>query len=236
MGTQVENTAPDLPPIVLLVENDPDTRSLFDTALQFAGIWVAQTADPADALEYATDLRPDTVLMELAIPKLSDGVELARALRQNPRTAETPLVAVTSLDAQAVRAATPLFTTVFYKPIHLEHMVRRVRWLSARAAVLSERSARARARGPALTSKAQELVQQSRELRRQRREISLELQDQIASSSVVRSCPRCRKPLLFSERRVLDGTTFDYFLPCRNGCGLFCYDHSRRTLVTLVGG
>jgi hypothetical protein len=135
-----------------------------------------------------------------------------------------------------VRTATPLFTTVFHKPIRLDHLVRRVRWLSARAAVLAERSARARARGPALKSQARELVGQSRELQRQRKEISLELQAQVAPEATVRICPGCRKPLLFSERRLLDGTTFDYYLPCRNGCGLFCYDHSRRTLITLVGG
>jgi hypothetical protein len=145
-------------------------------------------------------------------------------------------MAVTSLEPNAVRPAAPLFTTVFHKPIRLEYMVRRVRWLSARSAVLSERSARARARGPALTSQARELVDQSRELRRQRKEISLELQAQVAPASTARNCPGCRKPLRFSERRVLEGTTFDYYLPCRHGCGLFCYDHSRRILVTLVGG
>jgi DNA-binding response OmpR family regulator len=236
MNTQVENPQSSLPPIVLLLEDDADTRELYQTALQFAGLWVAQTADPADALEYAGELRPDTVLMELAIPRLADGVDLARALRANPRTAETPLVAVTNLQPHTVRAAAPLFTTIFYEPIRLEHMVRRVRWLSARAAVLSERSARAQARGPALTSKAHELVDRARELRRQRQEISLELQAQITPVPTVRNCPRCRKPLRFTERRVLEGTTFDYYLPCRNGCGLFCYDHSRRTLITLVGG
>ena len=234
MDPQVDNTSSSLPPIVLLVEDDPDTRELYDSALRVAGLWVDQTADPADALDHAMDLRPDTVLMDLEIPKLSDGFELARALRENARTAETPLVAVTALDPRAVRAAAPLFTTVFYKPVRLERMVRRVRWLSTRAAVLKERGARVRPGGPALTSKAHELIDRTRALERERLEISLDSQGQLATASTVRTCPRCRKPLLFAERRMLEGATFDYYSPCRNGCGLFSYDHSRRRMITLV--
>jgi hypothetical protein len=55
------------------------------------------------------------------------------------------------------------------------------------------------------------------------------------AASTVRTCPKCHKTLVFSERRSLEGTTFDYYSPCRNGCGLYCYDPSRRKMVTLVG-
>jgi hypothetical protein len=59
--------------------------------------------------------------------------------------------------------------------------------------------------------------------------------DRSMAASTVRTCPKCHKTLVFSERRSLEGTTFDYYSPCRNGCGLYCYDPSRRKMVTLVG-
>ena len=120
METQNPNPVSGVPPIVLLVEGDAETRDLYETALEFAGLWVAKVADADAALEYAIDLRPDAVLMDIAIPSVDDGLELARALRENSRIVETPIVAVTGLDPARVEADSGLFATVFYKPVRLD--------------------------------------------------------------------------------------------------------------------
>ncbi len=98
METEAPYPSIGVPPIVLLVEDDADTRDLYQTALGFAGLWVAQAADADDALEYAIDLRPDSVLMDIALPAPGDGFGLARALRESTRFSETPIVAVTGLE------------------------------------------------------------------------------------------------------------------------------------------
>jgi len=228
---------PGVPPIVLILEDDADTRALYEAALGFAGLWVAQAAVTDDALEYAIDLRPDTVVMDVALPKVDDGLELARALRESSRLAETPIVAVADVAAAKVLVDTQLFTTIFYKPVKLDQMVRRVKWLSVGSAVLRERSERAPAQAPQVVARTTELRDLSP--RREQRSstllgVSAEASESPAASATVRACPKCRKPLFFSEQRTLDGTTFDYYAPCRSGCGLFCYDHSSRRVITLV--
>jgi len=221
-----------VPPIVLVVEDDPDTRNLYQTAFDTAGLWVAHAADAADGLEYAMDLRPDSVVMDIAIPSIEDGLTLARAFRQNPKTADTPLIAVTGVQPAKLSPYAGLFTKLFFKPVRLDHMVRQVSWLSSRSAVLRERSDRARARVPALLAKSTELLlRSSRLVERSPDDVAGFTED----ASTFRTCPKCQKPLVFSERRSLDGTTFDYYSPCRVGCGLFCYDHSCRNMITLVG-
>jgi CheY-like chemotaxis protein len=58
---------------------------------------VARTAE--DGLTLAAKEPPDLVLMDLQLPGI-DGMEALRRLRQNPRTADIPVVAVT---AQAMK-------------------------------------------------------------------------------------------------------------------------------------
>ena len=236
METEVPNSPDGVPPIVLLVEDDADTRDLYQTALGFAGLWVAQAADADDALEYAIDLRPDAVLMDIALPAPGDGFGLARALRESTRFSDTPIVAVTGLEPGKLGVDADLFSAIFYKPVPLDKLVRRVKWLSLKSSVLRERSTRARARVPRLVAKSTELINRSARISEKRLGLLGGSSDEASlASTIVRTCPKCRKPLLFSEQRTLDGTTFDYYAPCRNGCGLFCYDHSRRSMVTLVG-
>ena len=231
----------DLPPIVLLVEDDPETQDLYEAAFGSAGLWVATSVDADDALEYALDLGPDSVVMDIAIPAVGDGLGLVRALRENARFAETPIVAVTGLAAARLEVDAELFTTIFYKPVRLDQMVRRVKWLSHRSAVLRDRSEAARARVPGLLARSNALFSRSIRLGEERRGVVSDRSAAEAAAAdppevpTVRSCPKCRKALLFSERRPLDGTTFDYYAPCRNGCGLFFYDHSRRKMISLLG-
>jgi CheY-like chemotaxis protein len=82
-------------PLVLLVEDDRDGRLMFATWLEGAGFRVEQAHNGLQALERAFDLRPDAILTELHIPGI-DGYELTRRLKRDPRTADTPIVAVTA--------------------------------------------------------------------------------------------------------------------------------------------
>jgi two-component system, cell cycle response regulator DivK len=81
-------------PLVLLVEDDRDGRLMFARWLEGAGFRVEQAHNGLQALERAFDLRPDAILTDLHIPGI-DGYELTKRLKTDPRTAETPIVAVT---------------------------------------------------------------------------------------------------------------------------------------------
>lgn len=86
--------------IVLLVEDDQDGRRMYADWLTEAGFFVDQAHNGLQALERAFDSRPDVVVADLNIPGI-DGFELTRRLKQDPRTATIPVLAVTGYVAFA---------------------------------------------------------------------------------------------------------------------------------------
>ena len=87
----------DARPIVLLVEDDQDGRRLYADWLTEAGFLVDQAHNGLQALERAFDTRPNVVVTDLNIPGI-DGFELTRRLKQDPRTCDVPVLAVTGYE------------------------------------------------------------------------------------------------------------------------------------------
>jgi CheY-like chemotaxis protein len=85
--------------VILVVEDNERNLKLLRDVLEYAGYEVraAQTAE--DGIALAVSKPPDLVLMDLQLPGI-DGMEALRRLREDPRTAAIPVVAVT---AQAMR-------------------------------------------------------------------------------------------------------------------------------------
>lgn len=90
----------DTDPSVLLVEDDLDGRRLYAEWLTGAGFRVAEAHNGLQALERALDSRPDVVVTDLNIPGI-DGFELTRRLKQDARTRDIPVLAVTGYAAFA---------------------------------------------------------------------------------------------------------------------------------------
>jgi CheY-like chemotaxis protein len=80
--------------LVLVVEDYQDAREMYAAYLQFSGFEVAEAANGVEAVEMATELVPDIVLMDLALPRM-DGWEATRRLKADPRTRHIPVVALT---------------------------------------------------------------------------------------------------------------------------------------------
>lgn len=87
-------------PSVLLVEDDIAGRRMYAEWLTGAGFRVAQAHNGLQALERALDSLPDVVVTDLNIPGI-DGFELTRRLKQDPRTCDIPVLAVTGYAAFA---------------------------------------------------------------------------------------------------------------------------------------
>jgi two-component system cell cycle response regulator DivK len=85
--------------VILVVEDNERNLKLLRDVLEYAGydVRVARTAE--DGITSAVSEPPDLVLMDLQLPGI-DGTEALRRLRENPRTADIPVVAVT---AQAMK-------------------------------------------------------------------------------------------------------------------------------------
>jgi two-component system cell cycle response regulator DivK len=108
----------DASPSVLLVEDDPEGRRLYAEWLTEAGFRVEQAHNGLQALDRAFGSRPDVVVTDLDIPGI-DGFELTRRLKQDLRTCEIPVLAITGYAAFAsdpVRALRAGCDAVLPKP------------------------------------------------------------------------------------------------------------------------
>ena len=120
-------------PSVLLVEDDRDGRLLFAEWLEQAGFRVSQAHNGLQALERAVETTPDVVVTDLNIPGI-DGFELTRRLKQDPRTRDVPVLAVTGYAAFAAdpsRAHRAGCQAVLAKPCTAEDLETAVRRLIA---------------------------------------------------------------------------------------------------------
>ncbi|HXH02101.1 MAG TPA: response regulator [Candidatus Competibacteraceae bacterium] len=82
---------------ILLVEDNPDNRDLVFAFLD-ALYDIRACVDGFEALEALapnSGYRPDLLLCDISLPGM-DGVELLRTLRQDPRLAGIPAIALTS--------------------------------------------------------------------------------------------------------------------------------------------
>ncbi|HEX8692551.1 MAG TPA: response regulator [Longimicrobium sp.] len=80
----------------MLVEDDPDHRTIYRTMLQASGYEVVEALEGGEAVRMATDHPPDLILMDLGVPGI-DGLEATRRLKREPRTSKVPVVALTAL-------------------------------------------------------------------------------------------------------------------------------------------
>lgn len=91
---------------ILLVEDNPDDELLAMRALKKNNILneVRVAHDGAEALDYLEGLNgdealPELILLDLQLPKVN-GLEVLKAIRQNPRTQLLPVVILTSSDEE----------------------------------------------------------------------------------------------------------------------------------------
>jgi two-component system, cell cycle response regulator DivK len=84
---------------ILVVEDNERNLKLLRDVLEYAGYDVRVARTGEEGVTLAVKEPPDLVLMDLQLPGI-DGVEVLRQLRESPRTADIPVVAVT---AQAMK-------------------------------------------------------------------------------------------------------------------------------------
>jgi CheY-like chemotaxis protein len=84
----------DTGPLVLIVDDVQDNRTIYVLFLKFSGFRIAEAENGEDALRKATALLPDVIVMDLSLPVM-DGWEATRRLKRDPRTKKIPVVALT---------------------------------------------------------------------------------------------------------------------------------------------
>ena len=120
------------PPVVLVVDDNDDTREMYAHLLRSAGFEVKLAASGEEALA-AAGARPGVIIMDLAMPGLN-GWEATRRLKTGECTKDIPIIVLTAHDMDhyrdvAVAAGCDAFLS---KPCAIEELVAAVRRALAR--------------------------------------------------------------------------------------------------------
>jgi CheY-like chemotaxis protein len=83
-------------PKILLVEDDNNLREIFQMRLQAEGYATAVAADGEEGLVVAMKEKPDLVIADVMMPKLS-GFEMIENLRSSPEMKDTKVIMMTAL-------------------------------------------------------------------------------------------------------------------------------------------
>jgi CheY-like chemotaxis protein len=81
---------------VLVVDDVPDARDVLARLLKLGGFQTVTAEDGYEALAAVKAQAPDLVLLDLAMPRM-DGVEVLKALRDDPSWKHLPVVLFTAV-------------------------------------------------------------------------------------------------------------------------------------------
>jgi len=118
---------------VLIVDDDPDIRTVLELALMHAGFQTIEAHDGMQALELARTEHPDVVLLDVMMPRL-DGMSVLRELRTDPRTAHLPVLLLTALSQpeDAISGLEAGADDYITKPFHRDEVVARIHAVNRR--------------------------------------------------------------------------------------------------------
>ncbi len=121
---------PKAPARILIADDNPQGVELLEAYLGDGPYEIRTAADGEETLQQVAAWRPDLILLDIMMPKIS-GFEVCKRLRADPATRDVGVLMITALDQpsdmdRAVEAGTDEFIT---KPIHKDGLLLRVRSL-----------------------------------------------------------------------------------------------------------
>jgi DNA-binding response OmpR family regulator len=88
------------PSRILLVEDDDSLASVYMARLQAEGFEVRRVANGEDALATAISYKPNLVLLDIMMPKVS-GFDVLDILRNTPETTDLKIIMLTALSQES---------------------------------------------------------------------------------------------------------------------------------------
>src|SRR5215472_2057276 len=109
-------------PLVLIIEDHEETRTVYAACLRAEGWVVEEARDGSEGVRRALTLRPDAILLDVEMPVL-DGAGAARQLRWHPATKQIPIVVVTAHAERFAEGDRKLFAHFLHKPCMTHELV-----------------------------------------------------------------------------------------------------------------
>src|SRR4051812_41363714 len=182
-----QNSSPELPPIVLLVDEHHASLDRYARCLEDAGLWVAVTRIAGEALAAAEELKPDIIVADAdddGDPGSSE--RIVEAIKHHTALGRVPIILLTSNPDAPIEA-----DSVLTKPVAPSTLLHRTTELLARSRDVRSRATAVIKRGEALLDRSSALLARSGSLHRPE------------TSTVRRACPECGTPLEWVEHATI---------------------------------
>lgn len=115
---------------MLVVDDSFETRELYSLYLRHQGFQVLTAGDGQGAIEIASSLVPDIVVLDLSMPRVN-GITVTQVLKREPGTQKIPIIMLTgypslAIEQGALEAGVAVFLTKPCLPEELDEHVRRL--------------------------------------------------------------------------------------------------------------
>ena len=119
-------------PYILVVDDNKITTKLLHRFLDANGYEATEAYDGIECLEKVAERHPDAIVLDVMMPRL-DGYQTATKLKEDPATADIPIVIVTALNdvqnqLKAIESGADDFLN---KPIEEKLLIAKVKLLSS---------------------------------------------------------------------------------------------------------
>ncbi|MGI8423284.1 MAG: response regulator [Chloroflexota bacterium] len=115
---------------ILVVDDEEDVRMLLRAALGDAGYEVVTAADGEEAIEVARRRRPDLILLDLMMPRVSGWTFTERYAREPGPHA--PIIVLSAVSGQVVRLPERGVERIIPKPFSVDLLLRHIERAIAR--------------------------------------------------------------------------------------------------------
>jgi two-component system cell cycle response regulator DivK len=115
---------------ILYIEDNEMNRKIVRDLLKRTKYTLIEAHDGEAGVAKALEARPDLILMDIQLPKMS-GLDATKRLRAEAATAKTPIIAITSFalsgdDVKAKEAGATAYLAKPYSPFDLLSLIRKI--------------------------------------------------------------------------------------------------------------
>jgi CheY-like chemotaxis protein len=110
---------------LLVCDDNENSRTLIIDLLENSEIEIFQAENGKQAIEMATKLKPDLIIMDLKMPEI-DGYEATKTLKKQASTSKIPIIALSASSniLNLNETYSGLFAATIIKPVKILHLIR----------------------------------------------------------------------------------------------------------------